>query len=534
MQRKLCVFALLVLGLGLGQAHAQTEVSGQTASGSFYKFSVPDGWQPSDGLVIWNHGFDLAPIGPVDSLGPLAALQLAEGYAVAASSYSLSGWALFQTVRDSEEMVNAFEDLFGVPDQVLLFGASLGGIVTAQQLEQADLGNVVGALPICGALAGSRLWDGGLDLLLLYDAVCSSTPGGTLPGIDGTQAFPPNPLTSPQAFAAALETCTGIFSPSQSRSAEQAGRLQQILALTGLPENFLVTDMGFSVYGLGDLYLAPEKLGQRAALDNEDVDYGDAAINGSVQRVASDPFARRFLMENYTPSGAIGNTKIVSLHTDKDGLVLVENENSYAKIVAPENLTVAVAVEDVPSHCNFTEAEVVASWESLRGWVAGLPQPTAGDLQATCNAIVAGGLAAGPCRIDPTFQIPDLNGRVRPRPVDQGEPATCQEDATTLCLNDNRFQVRLNFQDPDRAADVGMARHLETDTGAFWFRRATNLEVTVKVLDGRASNGFFWVFFASMTNVSFELQVVDTQTGQQKVYTNPQGTLASVGDTKAF
>ena len=61
------------------------------------------------------------------------------------------------------------------------------------------------------------------------------------------------------------------------------------------------------------------------------------------------------------------------------------------------------------------EGELVAGWETLRGWIAGLPQPTAASIQATCEALVAGSLAAGPCRIDPTFVIPDLDDRVRPR-----------------------------------------------------------------------------------------------------------------------
>ena len=34
-----------------------TEYQGQTASGAYYRLVVPDQWQPQDGLVIWNHGY---------------------------------------------------------------------------------------------------------------------------------------------------------------------------------------------------------------------------------------------------------------------------------------------------------------------------------------------------------------------------------------------------------------------------------------------------------------------------------------------
>ena len=46
--------------------------------------------------------------------------------------------------------------------------------------------------------------------------------------------------------------------------------------------------------------------------------------------------ARRRLLENFTPTGRVGDVKIVSLHTDKDGLVIVENESEYAATVPPD------------------------------------------------------------------------------------------------------------------------------------------------------------------------------------------------------
>ena len=173
-------FALLTLGPWLSPLRAQTtEITGTTSGGAHYKIVVPDVWNGD--LVIWNHGFDLDPPGPVTDVGPLEEIQLLQGYAVAASSYSLSGWSLFQTNRDLELLVDKFEGAFGRPDRVLLYGASLGGAVTAFALEKADLGNVEGALMYCGAVAGSRNWDAGIDLRLGYDAICANTPRAAIP-----------------------------------------------------------------------------------------------------------------------------------------------------------------------------------------------------------------------------------------------------------------------------------------------------------------------------------------------------------------
>ena len=57
--------------------------------------------------------------------------------------------------------------------------------------------------------------------------------------------------------------------------------------------------------------------------------------------------------------------------------MIVENQSEYASVVPAGNLTVAIVVEEIPSHCEFTPAEALAGWESLRVWIAGGPQPSA-------------------------------------------------------------------------------------------------------------------------------------------------------------
>ena len=81
----------LALALSVQTARAQQVLTGSTGSNAHYRIVVPDAWNGD--LVIWNHGFNLGEPGPVEEadLGPLARLQLAEGFAVAASSYRLEG-----------------------------------------------------------------------------------------------------------------------------------------------------------------------------------------------------------------------------------------------------------------------------------------------------------------------------------------------------------------------------------------------------------------------------------------------------------
>jgi hypothetical protein len=110
----------------------------------------------------------------------------------------------------------------------------------------------------------------------------------------------------------------------------------------------------------------------------------------------------------------------------------------------------------------------------------------------------------------------------------------CVFGAATLCLNSSRFKVSVAWQSPT-ASGNGTAISMTSDTGYFWFFDSNNVELVVKVLDGRTVNNHFWVFAAGMTNVHTVLTVTDTQTGAVKVYTNPQGTaFQPVQDTLAF
>ncbi len=417
------LFLAVLVALFASGAHAVTEMTGNTDGGAFFRIVVPDEWNGD--LVIWSHGFSLAPIGPVSDLGPLASLQLSEGYAVAASSYQQFGWALFKTRNDMQNMVNVFKANFGTPNQVFLNGASLGGIVTAQLIEKANLGNVVGAYPICGALAGSRNWDAALDIRLTYDAVCANTPSAFIPGgptglpAPGFPSYAIPPLTSPAnnqlIMASKANACMGILTSPAFRTPQQVDNLLTFLTVTTLPGSFILTDLGFALFGLSDLIWNEAKLDGKQGVGNIGVSYNVPSVDASIERVAASPGGAVRLGKNFTPNGNVGDVKIVSLHTNLDGLVIVENESAYADVVPASNLTSAIVVESVPSHCGFTDAEVVAGWEALRGWVAGGPQPSSAVIQGTCQFLEGVAGVPGPCRIDPSYAIGDLDDRIAPR-----------------------------------------------------------------------------------------------------------------------
>lgn len=123
-----------------------------------------------------------------------------------------------------------------------------------------------------------------------------------------------------------------------------------------------------------------------------------------------------------------------------------------------------------------------------------------------------------------------LVGKSRPDPA-----AACVADVTHLCLQKGRFRVEVAW---DANGSAGPGRVVPTssaDSGLFWFFGQDNWEVMVKVLDGCALNGRYWVFAAGTTNVHYVLTVTDTTTGGAVRYENPAGhAAAATTDVGAF
>ena len=133
---------------------------------------------------------------------------------------------------------------------------------------------------------------------------------------------------------------------------------------------------------------------------------------------------------------------------------------------------------------------------------------------------------------DPAAGRPTMSAS---EPVETAVASACVADALTQCLNGGRFQVRVHWDALHLGTSgEGQAVPITTDTGYFWFFSANNIELVIKVLDGRAVNGKFWVFYGALSNVQYTITITDTVTGTVKKYFNPQDTQASVSDTSAF
>ena len=113
---------------------------------------------------------------------------------------------------------------------------------------------------------------------------------------------------------------------------------------------------------------------------------------------------------------------------------------------------------------------------------------------------------------------------------------TCIADAETLCLQDSRYAVTVEWRDGAGGSGSGRVVHAGTnDSGMFSFFDRANWEVLIKVLDGCAANGHVWVFGGSTTDLGYVIRVTDTATGALKEYRNEPGSpAAAITDIAAF
>lgn len=427
----------LALALVAAHAVAATRVyTGVAPSGAWYKIEVPDGWRAGDALVLYQHGFDLKPAGNPPGLGPLRQLMLAEGYAVAATSYSQRGWALFTAVADNRELLDLFAAQVGAPGQIVPFGGSMGGLVALRLAETRDLPPMRGAYALCPAAAGARLWDAAIDLRLAWDVVCEGA--GDLPGGDEPLPWAMDLALIPDDLGdladdagvaralVALNRCTGVNLPSYLRNDAMQRRLDRLMAFTHITdEHFFVTNVGYSSFVLGDIVRAPDKLGARNPFTTAGVDYGsDADVGARILRIVADPAAAARLRASSDFRGAVGSVKVLSMHTRRDQLVIPGNQDFVHALIPPAQRVSAIVDEDAPTHCGFSEGEGVAGWEALRAWMGGAAQPAVADLQRRCGDYVARGLVDGPCRFDPDAEVAPFDSIVRPRPDATGVPPT--------------------------------------------------------------------------------------------------------------
>lgn len=110
------------------------------------------------------------------------------------------------------------------------------------------------------------------------------------------------------------------------------------------------------------------------------------------------------------------------------------------------------------------------------------------------------------------------------------------EPSDHLVLLDGRFEVSVDFLNQHAGDAPGQGRAVAgtNNAGYFWFFTQDNLELVVKMIDARPFDGHFWVFWTGLSDVKYNIEVKDLETGEVWEFHNPAGKVGGGADTSAF
>ncbi|MDH6192982.1 hypothetical protein M2168_006014 [Streptomyces sp. CZ24] len=315
--------------------------TGQDDNGAHWTMAVPA--DRNGALVVHAHGGpglgDTSD--PERSTGDLErfAVMVEEGYAWAGSAYRRGGYGTRMAATDTENVRRLFTEHFGRPGRTYLHGQSWGGNAAAKTAETYGTrpGAYDGVLLANGVLltngvlgGGSRGYDHRVDLRVVYQYYCRNHPRPTehqYPLWKGLRAG--SPLT-PAGLRARLDECTGLTSDPADRTAPQQRNLDDILAVTRIPERSLEAHLRFATFTFRDLVTS--RLDGRNPFGNQGVRYtgshDDKALNAGVDRFAPDPTARRDHSWDSDLTGKV-SLPVLALHAIDDPPAFVEHGAAY-------------------------------------------------------------------------------------------------------------------------------------------------------------------------------------------------------------
>jgi pimeloyl-ACP methyl ester carboxylesterase len=394
----LAAFPALLIALFTGRALASgvKTYRGMFSDGATYLLQVPSKWNGT--LLLYSHGY--VPPGfsnpAVDVGDPITGAYLLDnGYALGGSSYASTGWAVQQALPDQIEVLDTFKKLVGTPHRTIVWGHSLGGIITAG-LVQRHPDRFDAALPMCGVVAGSvGTWNQALDSAFAFDVLLAAGSGlkvvnitDPVRNVDIAESILNQAQKNAQgrariALSAALADTPGWFdplSPEPSPTDYFAQEANQYLWLSEIDFPFAFdfrADLERRAGGNGSWnngvdyekqleqsvdYAEVKALYLKAGLDLE----ADIQKLNEAARIRAKASALTYLEHNIIFDGQI-DIPVLTLHTKGDGLVVVEEETAYKEVVDQEHNRQFLREVFVhrAGHCEFTPAETVVALESL-------------------------------------------------------------------------------------------------------------------------------------------------------------------------
>lgn len=379
-------------------------VAGQDENGAWFVAAVPANWNSR--LIVHSHGGPRTGTPKADDeLEDLErfSVMVRHGYAWIGSTYRRGGYGVRMAAEDTDNARKIFWSLYGRPQRTLLHGQSWGGNVAAKASElyagnAEDGWNYDGVLITNGIVSGgTRAYGFRADLRAVYQYYCSNHPAPDEPTYPVWQGLPLDSGMTRAELRRRIETCTGVDKPAARRTPEQAAKLRDILAVTGVQEAELVSHMNWATFLFQDMVM--RRLDGRNPFDNSQTVYSgssdDAALNAGVERFTADPEGVALLAHDADLTGQIVRPTL-TLHALHDPTVSYDVEALYTATVAAAGRSqwlVQVATDEA-EHSKLSDASYMTALDALEGWIDGGAKPDPVRFQTRCQTLWA---RQGPC-----------------------------------------------------------------------------------------------------------------------------------------
>jgi dienelactone hydrolase len=356
--------------------------------------AMPKQWNRR--LVVHAHGGPrLSTPQAEDGLEDLArfAVMVREGYAWVGSTYRRGGYGVRLAAADVEHSRALFAAHWGMPERTLLHGQSWGGNVAAKLAELHALDDegrprYHAVLTTNGVLSGgTRAYGFRADLRALYQFYCRNHPAPDEPAYPLWQGLPADSRMDRAELERRVHACTGLDRAPARRSAEQAARLQDLLAVSGVAESQLVAHLAWGTFHFRDL--VQRRLDGGNPFDNRGTVYrgsgDDTALNAGVERFDADPAAVAKLAYDADLSGLIV-LPTLTVHAAGDPVVSPRALDAYAATVAAAGRSTLLAQvrTDEHDHSRLHDATLVTAIRALEAWLEEGIKPHAAAMQRDC------------------------------------------------------------------------------------------------------------------------------------------------------
>lgn len=318
------------------------------------------------------------------------------GYAWIGTTYRRGGYGVRMAAADVDNARRAFVAQWGRPQRIVLHGQSWGGNVAAKvaelhALDEDGKPNYDGVLLTNGVLmGGTRAYAFRADLRAVYQYYCRNHPRPDETQYPLWQGLPADTTMTRRQLRHRVDECTGIDREPGKRTPEQAARLRDILAVTGIDEDHLVSHLSWATLHFQDL--VQRRLDGRNPFDNTATVYrgshDDEALNAGVARFSADPGAVARLAYDADLSGLIV-LPTVAVHALHDPVVTVEADAAYARTVvaAGRGALLARVITDEGQHSRLRDSTYVSVLLALENWLDGGARPTPDGIQAGCQRL---------------------------------------------------------------------------------------------------------------------------------------------------